>query len=239
MSIAFLLTTLIFVVTPGAGVIYTLTAGLSRGIRAIINRRNWMRAEYRSSHAGMRRRRRRRAHPIYWVLFLRIAKKCGLNASPPTGSGEAHITRPTDTQMLATREFDAPKDVVHKIWTTPEHIRHWWTAGRGEATIVEEDLRVGGKWRRVMLYKGGFRVGFHGEFLEVVPNERIVCTEISEEEPEARAVCTDTFAERDGRTTLTVLMDCSTKRFRDIRWVWSDNLQTGWDRIEDLADSLR
>ena len=47
-----------------------------------------------------------------------------------TSSGTAVVTTPTDTQILITREFDAPKHLVYKAWTTPELIRRWW-AGRG------------------------------------------------------------------------------------------------------------
>ena len=46
-------------------------------------------------------------------------------------SGTAQVTLPTDTQILITREFDAPKHLVYKAWTTPELVRQWWTAKRG------------------------------------------------------------------------------------------------------------
>jgi uncharacterized protein YndB with AHSA1/START domain len=66
-----------------------------------------------------------------------------------TSSGTAIVTLPTDEQILITREFDAPKHLVYKAWTTPELVKRWWHANRGEATIAEIDLRVGGKWRYV------------------------------------------------------------------------------------------
>ena len=103
-----------------------------------------------------------------------------------TSSGTAKVTLPTDEQILITREFDAPKELVYKAWTTPELVRRWWTAKRGEMTVCEIDLRVGGKWRYVMVTdEGGFEVGFHGEYREIVPNERLVSTEVYEGIPDA------------------------------------------------------
>src|SRR5579864_1186565 len=121
-----------------------------------------------------------------------------------TSSGKAVVTLPTDTQILITREFDAPRHLVYKAWTTPELIKRWWSGDRGEVTIVEVDLRVGGRWRYVMTANGGFEVAFHGEYREIVSNERIVATEVFEGMPEAQALDTCTFTEQDGRTTLAI-----------------------------------
>ena len=126
-----------------------------------------------------------------------------------TSSGTATVTLPTDEQILITREFDAPKHLVYKAWTTPELVKRWWSAKRGEVTIAEIDLRVGGTWRYVMIADGGIEVGFHGEYREIVPNERIVSTEVYEGIPDAEehaALNTLTLTEVDGRTTLTILV---------------------------------
>src|SRR5688500_10260778 len=101
-----------------------------------------------------------------------------------TSSGRAKLTLPTDEQILITREFDAPRHLVYEAWTTPELIKRWWNAKRGEVTVAEVDLRVGGKWRYAMVTDGGFEVAFHGEFREIVPNERIVSTEVYEGAPQ-------------------------------------------------------
>src|SRR5215203_1247589 len=103
-------------------------------------------------------------------------------------SGTATVELPTDEQILITREFDAPKEVVFKAFTTPELVRRWWHAERGEMTVAEIDLRVGGRWRYVMIADGGVEVGFHGEYREIVPNERLVSTEVFELVPDAEAV---------------------------------------------------
>jgi uncharacterized protein YndB with AHSA1/START domain len=79
-------------------------------------------------------------------------------------SQSAKVTLPTDEQILITREFDAPKHLVFKAVTTPELVKRWWHANRGEVTSAEIDLRVGGRWRYVSVTDDGFEVGFHGEY---------------------------------------------------------------------------
>ena len=161
-----------------------------------------------------------------------------------TSSRTARVTLPTDEQILITREFDAPKHLVYKAWTTPELVKRWWSAKRGEVTIAEIDLRVGGRWRYVMVADGGVEVGFRGEFREIVPNERIVSTEIYEGLPEGleeEALNTVTFTEAAGRTTLTVLVQHTTKEHRDghIESGMEDGLQDALNLLEQVARSLR
>ena len=88
---------------------------------------------------------------------------------PNTSTGTATVTLPTDEQILITREFAAPRHLVYKAYTTPELVRRWWNAKRGEVTTCEIDLRVGGRWRYVMVTPDGFEVAFHGEYRELVP----------------------------------------------------------------------
>ena len=132
-----------------------------------------------------------------------------------TSSRTAVVTLPADTQILITRDFEAPRNLVYTAYTTPELIKRWWGGDRGEVTLAEVDLRVGGRWRYVMTANGGFEVGFHGEYREIVPNERIVSTEIFEGAPEAEAVVEHTFTEKNGRTTLTMLMQLPSRAVRD------------------------
>jgi uncharacterized protein YndB with AHSA1/START domain len=159
---------------------------------------------------------------------------------PMTSSGTAKVTLPTDEQILIKREFNAPKELVYKAWTTPELVKRWWNAKRGEVTVAEIDLRVGGAWRYVMVTDDGFEVGFHGEFREIVPNERIVATEVYEGMPDAGAVNTVTFAEADGRTTLTILVQHSRKEHRDahIESGMEAGMQDAFDLLEEVAVSL-
>ena len=111
------------------------------------------------------------------------------------------MTLPSDRQILITREFDAPKELVWKAWTTPELVRRWWHANRGEMTVCEMDLRVGGSWRYAMVTPDGMEVGFHGEYREIEPFERLVSTEAYEGIPDAdahAAVDTLTLTEIEG-----------------------------------------
>jgi uncharacterized protein YndB with AHSA1/START domain len=161
-----------------------------------------------------------------------------------THSGKATVTLPTDTQILIEREFDAPRHLVYRATTEPELVKRWWSGLRGEVTSAEIDLRVGGSWRYVMIANEGFEVAFHGTYREIVPNERIVSTELYEGVPDVTeddaTVNTVTFAEVDGRTTLTTLVQCRTKEIRDaiIESGMEGGMQEAFDKLEELARSL-
>jgi uncharacterized protein YndB with AHSA1/START domain len=160
-------------------------------------------------------------------------------------SGTATVTLPTDEQILITREFDAPPHLVYKAWTTPDLVRRWWSGGRGDLSVVEIDLRVGGAWRYVFTTESGFEVGFHGEYREIVPDARLVATEVYEgaeappgvEPPVNTTEFTDTG---DGRTLLTLLTDCHTKEVRDliVQSGFESGMQDQMDLVEEIARSL-
>jgi uncharacterized protein YndB with AHSA1/START domain len=161
-----------------------------------------------------------------------------------TTSGTAKVELPTDEQILITREFDAPKHLVYRAWTTPELVKRWWSGHQGEMTIVEIDLRVGGRWRYVMVADGGHEVAFHGEYREIVPDQRIVNTEVYEMPgaPEGEgALNIVTFTEVDGRTALTLLVQATSKQDRDA--IVSSGMEVGMqqqmDLLEQIAISLR
>jgi len=151
------------------------------------------------------------------------------------------VTLPSDTTIQIVREFDAPKHLVYRAWTTPELVRRWWHANRGEMTVCEIDLRVGGGWRYAMIAEGGFEVGFHGEYREIVPDERLVCTEVFEGMPDAQALDTLTLSEQDGRTTMTLLVEHDSRESRDahVNSGMEDGLQDALDMVEQVAASLR
>jgi uncharacterized protein YndB with AHSA1/START domain len=158
-----------------------------------------------------------------------------------TSSRTATVTLPTDEQILITRELDAPKHLVYRALTTPQLVRRWWHARRGQMTVAEIDLRVGGRWRYAMVAaSGGFEVAFHGEYREIVADERIVCTEIYEGMPDAPALTTMTLVEADGVTTLAILVEHARKEHRDahIASGMEDGLQDALDLLEQVAISL-
>jgi len=162
-----------------------------------------------------------------------------------TSSGKAVVTLPTETQILITREFDAPRHLVYRAYTEPELIKRWWSGQRGKVTSAEVELRVGGTWRYVMIANEGFEVGFHGTYREIVPDERLVTTEVFEgvpveNEDEDAALNFVTFDEADGRTTMTTLVECHTQEVRDaiIESGMEGGMQEAMDRLEQVAISL-
>jgi uncharacterized protein YndB with AHSA1/START domain len=159
--------------------------------------------------------------------------------------GSAVVTLPSDTQILITREFDAPPHLVWKAWTTPELVKRWWHSNRGTMMTAEIDLRVGGKWRWVMIAAGGFEVAFHGEYREIVPDERLVYTEVYEGAPqgpdgEEAVLNTLVFAAKGTRTLLTNLTEARTKEVRDtiINSGMEAGMQDAFDLLEHVAISL-
>jgi uncharacterized protein YndB with AHSA1/START domain len=162
---------------------------------------------------------------------------------PVTTSGTAKVTLPSDEEILITREFDAPRRLVYRAWTTPELVMRWWSGKRGEMKLADIDLRVGGTWRYVMVAAGGHEVAFHGEYREIVPEQRIVTTEVYEGMPDVGepAVDTITFTEDDGRTTLELLMWVPSQEIRDmiLETGMEVGMQEQMDMLEQLAISLR
>jgi uncharacterized protein YndB with AHSA1/START domain len=158
-----------------------------------------------------------------------------------TSNTRARVTLPSDDQILITRGFDAPTHLVFKAYTTPELVRRWWHANRGEMTLCEIDLRVGGQWRYMMSACSGPEVGFHGVYREVVPDERIVTTEVYEGAPDAEAIDTVTFIATGERTTLTILVQHASRENRDahINSGMELGLQDALDLLEQTANSLR
>src|SRR5687767_3619725 len=161
-------------------------------------------------------------------------------------SGTAVVSTPTDEQILITREFDAPRHLVYRAYTEPELVRRWWAGRRGEMAVAEIDLRVGGAWRYVMVAHGGHEVAFHGEYREIVPDERIVTTEVYEMPGADPLPAADeplnivTFTEADGRTTLEILVQTTSRELRDMiaGSGMETGMQEGMDLLEEVAISL-
>ena len=158
-----------------------------------------------------------------------------------TTTRSAKVTLPTDTQILITREFDAPKHLVWKAYTTPELVARWWAGERGTVTSAEIDLRVGGSWRYVTVANKGFEVAFHGEYREISEPDRLVNTEIYEGAPEGVGVVTTTFTEEGGRTTMSQLCEYGDRKVRDavIDSGMEGGMQEALDHLEQVAVSLR
>ncbi len=162
-----------------------------------------------------------------------------------TNSQTAKLTLPTDEQIVITRDFDAPRHLVYQAYTRPDLVKRWFHAKRGTVTVADIDLRVGGTWRYAMVTDSGEEVAFHGEYRELVPDERIVTTEVYEGAPEPypgdEVVNTVTLEEVDGRTRWTLVIQCPSREVRDaiIDSGMEAGLQDALDLLEELASSLR
>jgi uncharacterized protein YndB with AHSA1/START domain len=122
------------------------------------------------------------------------------------------ITTPTDTELVMSRTFDAPKALVFAAHTEAEHLSHWW--GRGNPLDVTIDFRVGGTWRFVESADGG-QHAFRGEFREISAPDTFTWT--FEYEPMAGHIAVEkyVFTEQDGKTTVTSTTRFSSRQDRD------------------------
>lgn len=160
-----------------------------------------------------------------------------------TTSGTAKVTLPADNQIHIRREFNAPKHLVWRAYTTPELVKRWWAGEKGTVTGAEIDLRPGGRWRYVMEANGGFEVAFHGEYREVQAPDRISYTEVFEGIPNAEdhaSLVTVTITETDGRSSMDVLCEYVDRTDRDavIDSGMESGMQESMDQLERVAVSL-
>ena len=128
------------------------------------------------------------------------------------------VATPSDREIVLTRTFDAPRELVFEAWTNPEHVRHWWGWRSSIMVRCEAEVRPGGSWHYVTREENGVEIPFTGVYQEVTPPERVVYTEIYDVEPFNRgepAVTTVAFSEVDGKTTVTSTTLFSTKEVRD------------------------
>ncbi|HEX6658987.1 MAG TPA: SRPBCC domain-containing protein, partial [Ilumatobacter sp.] len=129
--------------------------------------------------------------------------------------GSAVVTLPSDTEILITRQFDAPAALVWEALTRVEHVKRWWGPEWCPITSAEIDLRVGGGWRYVCRMDDGTELGWHGEYREIDPGRSITSTEVFEGFPDAESLNTMTLTETDGVTTLQTLVRHKSQEFRD------------------------
>ncbi|HEV8535414.1 MAG TPA: SRPBCC family protein [Candidatus Limnocylindria bacterium] len=158
-----------------------------------------------------------------------------------TASSTTKVTLSSDREILITREFDAPREVVFKAMTDPDLIPRWWGPRKYKIVVDKMDVRPGGAWRFVLTGPDGTEQGFRGEYREIVPNERIVQT--FEWEPMAGhiSVETATFTEHEGRTLLTNRTSFSSKEDRDgmIQSGMESGLRETHERFDELLAALR
>jgi uncharacterized protein YndB with AHSA1/START domain len=153
------------------------------------------------------------------------------------------VTTPSDREITMTRLFDAPRRLVFEALTRPEHVKQWWGIldDQYSVPVCEMDFRVGGKWRIVGRGPHGEGPEFFGEYLEIVPPERLVNTEIFAPFPDSPSVVTAVLTEEHGKTRLTVTAAYPSREVRDM--VLKTGMEKGaalsYDRLEEVARKLR
>ena len=163
--------------------------------------------------------------------------------SSAVNSDTFKVTTPSDREIVLTRLFDAPRQLLFEAMSKPEHIKQWWgRLGDGYSVpICEVDLRVGGRWRFVNQTPNGDRVEFYGVYREIDPPGRIVFTEIFAAYPDTESVVTSELTEEGGRTRLTATVLYPSLEVRDM--VLQTGMATGagisYDRLEDLVAALQ
>jgi uncharacterized protein (TIGR03086 family) len=152
--------------------------------------------------------------------------------------GSATVTLPSDTEILITRSFEAPRWLVWDALTTPRHLLRWWGPAWCPLVACHVDLRVGGEWRYVSLDDAGNELGWHGTYREIVVPERIVSTEVFEGYPDAESVNMMTLTEHDGVTTLRTLVQHTSRENRDghVNSSMEGGMQDTFNRLDDLLD---
>ena len=159
-----------------------------------------------------------------------------------SASRQLTVTTPSDREIVMTRVFDAPRDLVFEAHTSCEHMSHWWGPRRYEVGSCEIDFRPGGKWRMVhRSLDGGEEHGFHGEFREIVRPERIVWTFEYEGMPGHVSVDTLTLEEHDGKTTLTATSRFDSVEDRDgmLQSGMEEGAAETYDRLDEYLDELQ
>jgi uncharacterized protein YndB with AHSA1/START domain len=145
---------------------------------------------------------------------------------------------PSDLEIVTTRQFDAPLELVFDVWTNPEHVSKWFAPFDCVVTKCSIDLRAGGSYHIVFVTEDGTECSFVGTFLEVEAPTRTVATWLFEGWPDAEAVETVELHETDGVTTLSMTMVFRDQAGRGHMTGGSGGQQSSFDHMEDYLRSL-
>ncbi len=155
----------------------------------------------------------------------------------PERHAPGRIEFPNDLEIVLTRDFDAPIQLVFDVLTKPEHLRRTIAPYGEEVKTCSVDLRVGGDYHFVFVTDDGREMSFRGTFLEVEPPTRTVETWRYEGWPGVEAVETVELREADGVTKLTHRLAFRDQAGRD-RMTGTDGLEANYDNVDALLRSL-
>lgn len=162
-----------------------------------------------------------------------------MTATKPTR--ELKVTTPSDTELVLTRWFDAPRELVWRAYTEAEHLEAWMLGPEGwTMKVLELDLRPGGRWHYRWSRADGSRMEMTGEFREIVAPERLVHTE-QWGEPWAETLNVNVLTEHEGGTLLVSTMHFPSKEERDkaAETGMADGAGRSFDLMDELLASLR
>jgi len=152
------------------------------------------------------------------------------------------LATPTEKEIVVTRVFNGPRQLVFDAFTKPELLKRWlFGPGNWSLEVCEVDLRVGGSYRYVWRGPSGEEMGMGGIHREVIPPERIVATQLFDQDwTNGEAIGTLVFTEQDGKTTLTNTILYSSREARDavLKTPMDKGMAEGYDRLEQILESL-
>jgi len=150
-------------------------------------------------------------------------------------TGTLTVTTPSDREIVLTRVFDAPRQMVFDAFSKPELLRRWFGPRGWSLEVCEVDLRVGGGFRFVLAGPGGRRMGMRGLYREIVPPERSVHLESYDDYPGESQVTT-VFVEQDGKTTMTATVLYPSQEVRDavVRSGMEHGAAESYDKLAEL-----
>ncbi|MBW8759612.1 MAG: SRPBCC domain-containing protein [Burkholderiales bacterium] len=157
--------------------------------------------------------------------------------SEPAGAKNPTTLERREREMIVSRSFDAPARLVWEAWTRPELFGRWWVPKSiGVALLsLEQDVRVGGRYRLVFDLGDSKTMAFFGKYIEVTPPSRLSWTN---EESEDGAVTTVTLEEKDGRTHLTLSEAYPTREALDRNLGATQGLPEQFGQLDALLATL-
>jgi len=162
-------------------------------------------------------------------------------SSTESAARKATVSYPSDTELVISRQFTAPRSLVFEAITKPEHVREWYGMEPGGVKVCDIDLRVGGRWHYVLAGEpGGEDHSFSGEYLEIDAPTRLVSTEGYDNMPGAVYHVTVTLEEVDGVTTLRSHLQYPSKESRDghVGSGMEYGMNISYNRLEELLTRL-
>ncbi|MGE0007868.1 MAG: SRPBCC domain-containing protein [Parvibaculaceae bacterium] len=155
-----------------------------------------------------------------------------MNASEPTAERE----------LVVTREFDVPARFLFEAYSRPEHLKRWFGPKGYPLTLCEVDFRVGGRFRFAMTGPDGKQnTPFGGEYLEIVPDRKIVFDNSFEEPNPRKMIMTVTFEEAGGKTRLVMHTLFESRAMRDeyVGVGMEEGINSGFDQLAGVVAELR